>query len=151
MTKTPCAIFDIDGTLAEFDANRLGHLVHGTDKHWAAFHDAMAETAVIEPVARVMRHLHAAGERIVLCSGRPRGWQSATEAWLTQNNLPFDAIYLRRDGDDDLSDPVVKHILLEEMRGDGFAPWIVFDDRTSVVEFWRSEGLICLQCAAGTF
>ncbi|MQQ09303.1 polynucleotide kinase [Epibacterium sp. SM1979] len=151
MPDLSCAIFDIDGTLAEFDADKLGHLVHGVDKHWDAFHDAMAETAVIEPVARVMRHLHAAGEKIVLCSGRPRGWQAQTEAWLIKNNLPFDAVYLRHDGTDAMSDPDVKHALLEEMRGDGYAPWIVFDDRSSVVAFWRAQGLICLQCAAGDF
>ena len=30
MTQTaaiPCVVFDVDGTLAEFDAERLGHLV----------------------------------------------------------------------------------------------------------------------------
>ena len=31
---TPCVVFDVDGTLAEFDADRLGHLVHGVEKHW---------------------------------------------------------------------------------------------------------------------
>jgi hypothetical protein len=42
-----CVIFDIDGTLARFDADRLGHLVHGVDKHWDAFHAAMADAPPI--------------------------------------------------------------------------------------------------------
>lgn len=29
-----CVIFDVDGTLATFDADRLGHLVQGAEKHW---------------------------------------------------------------------------------------------------------------------
>lgn len=151
MTQRSCAIFDIDGTLAEFDADKLGQLVHGQEKQWEAFHAAMAETQVIAPVARVMRHLHQAGETIVLCSGRPRGWQAQTEAWLARNKLPYDAIYLRATGTDQLSDPDVKQMMLDEMRGDGFAPWIVFDDRNAVVDFWRSQGLVCLQCAPGAF
>ncbi len=150
-TTRPCAVFDIDGTLAEFDAEALGPLVHGVEKHWDAFHDAMATTPEIAPVARVLRHLKAGGETIVLCSGRPEGWVARTEDWLRANDLPFDGIYLRPAGADELSDPDVKRALLAQMRADGFEPWIVFDDRASVVDFWRSEGLICLQCAPGVF
>lgn len=146
-----CAVFDIDGTLAVFDAERLGHLVHGTEKHWDAFHEEMARTDVIEPVARILRSLKQGGEQIVLCSGRPAGWVAHTVAWLEANGLPFDGIYLRPDGCDDVSDPEVKRGLLAQMRADGFAPWVVFDDRSSVVEFWRSQGLVCLQCAPGDF
>lgn len=146
-----CAIFDIDGTLAEFDAERLGPLVHGVEKHWDAFHDAMSTTAEIAPVARVLRQLKAGGEQIVLCSGRPAAWQHRTVEWLNANDIPFDGIYLRPSGSDEQSDPDVKRALLAQMRRDGFDPWIVFDDRASVVDFWRSEGLTCLQCAPGQF
>lgn len=90
-----CVIFDVDGTLATFDAARLGHLVHGAEKHWDDFHDAMADAPVIVPVVRLLRHLKAQGEQIVICSGRPVGWQARTEAWLRQAEIPFDAVYLR--------------------------------------------------------
>lgn len=60
-----CVIFDVDGTLATFDADRLGHLVHGAEKHWDDFHDAMADAPVIVPVVRLLRHLKAQGEQIV--------------------------------------------------------------------------------------
>lgn len=30
--QTRCVVFYVDGTLAEFDAERLGHLVHGVEK-----------------------------------------------------------------------------------------------------------------------
>jgi len=32
-----------------------------------------------------------------------------------------------------------------------FEPILVVEDRASVVSMWRSEGLICLQCAPGEF
>ena len=146
-----CVIFDIDGTLAHFDADRLGHLVHGEEKHWEAFHEAMSEAPVIAPVARLLTHLKAGGEQIVLCSGRPFGWQPRTEAWLSQNGIPFDAIYLRQPDEDALPDPVVKSRALSRIRADGYAPWLVVDDRSSVVAFWREAGLTCLQCAPGDF
>lgn len=147
----PCAIFDVDGTLAQFDADRLGHLVHGEEKQWQEFHEAMATADAIAPVAKLLRRLKEAGETIVICSGRPEGWSDHTVAWLERLDLPFDAIYLRPSGADAATDPEVKRELLAQMKADGFDPWIVVDDRSSVVEAWRDEGLVCLQCAPGQF
>lgn len=147
----PCVVFDVDGTLAQFDAEGLGHLVHGTVKHWQAFHEAMANADPISPVAHLLRRLKASGEKIVICSGRPEGWVEYTTAWLQKHDLEFDAIYLRPSDTNTASDPDVKRLLLEKMKADGFAPWIVVDDRSSVVQAWRDEGLVCLQCAPGEF
>ncbi|PZX10745.1 HAD family acid phosphatase [Celeribacter halophilus] len=147
----PCVVFDVDGTLAEFDAGRLGHFVHGVEKQWDAFHDAMADAPLIAPVAKLMRRLKDSGETIVICSGRPRGWAEYTIAWLRKHDLPFDGIYLRAEDQDEASDPDVKRRALAEMKADGLIPWLVIDDRSSVVEAWRAEGLVCLQCAPGDF
>jgi len=148
---TPCVVFDVDGTLAEFDAETLGHLVHGVEKHWDEFHIAMADAPLIAPVAKLMQRLKDSGEIIVICSGRPQGWADYTIAWLRKHNLPFDGIYLRDADQDDASDPEVKRHALAQMKADGLRPWIVIDDRSSVVAAWRAEGIICLQCAPGDF
>ncbi|GGA28216.1 hypothetical protein GCM10011326_45380 [Salipiger profundus] len=148
---TPCVVFDVDGTLAEFDADRLGHLVHGVEKHWDDFHAAMADAPLIAPIARLMHRLKASGETILICSGRPKGWAEQTVAWLRKHDLPFDGIYLRAEDQDAATDPEVKRRALKEMRDDGFDPWLVIDDRSSVVDAWRGEGLVCLQCAPGNF
>ena len=144
-------IFDIDGTLAEYDVARLGHLVHAAVKQWEAFHKEMARAKTIAPVVRLLKHLHAQGEKIVLCSGRPKGWQAQTEAWLAACDIPFDGIYLRQSDEDALPDPVVKERALARITADGYEPWLVVDDRSSVVAFWRSAGLICLQCQEGNY
>lgn len=140
-------VFDIDGTLAEFDADRLGHLVHGVEKYWDDFHLAMADAVMIAPIAKLMRRLKESGETILICSGRPKGWAEHTIAWLRKHDLPFDGIYLRTEDQDDATDPVVKRRALKEMQADGFEPWLVIDDRTSVVEAWRGEGLVPAICA----
>jgi phosphoglycolate phosphatase-like HAD superfamily hydrolase len=147
----PCVVFDVDGTLAHFDADQLGHLVHGKEKHWQEFHEAMADAEEIGPVAKLLRRLKDVGETIVICSGRPENWSEYTIAWLQKQELAFDAIYLRPTGADAASDPEVKRTLLKKIRADGFDPWIIVDDRSSVVEAWRNEGLVCLQCAPGQF
>ncbi len=146
-----CVIFDIDGTLAHFDAPRLGHLVHGETKFWDEFHTEMATAPVIDAVATLLKKLHKSGDKIVLCSGRPAGWQAQTEAWLQQEEIPYDGIFLRHAEDDHLSDPAVKQKLLDDIRQAGFNPWLVVDDRSAVVQFWRDAGLVCLQCAPGDF
>tara|TARA_X000000950_G_C13617944_1_gene538125 strand:- start:133 stop:597 length:465 start_codon:yes stop_codon:yes gene_type:complete len=148
---TPCVVFDVDGTLAEFDAAKLGHLVHGVEKQWDAFHMAMADAPPIAPIAKLMRRLKQSGETIVICSGRPDGWAEHTIAWLHKHDLPFDGVYLRAKDQDAASDPEVKRQALAQMQADGLAPWLVIDDRSSVVDAWRAEGLACLQCAPGDF
>ncbi|MCF7747935.1 polynucleotide kinase [Sulfitobacter sp. M39] len=148
---TPCVVFDVDGTLAEFDAAKLGHLVHGVEKQWDAFHMAMADAPLIAPIAKLMRSLKQSGETIVICSGRPDGWAEHTIAWLHKHDLPFDGVYLRAKDQDAASDPDVKRQALAQMQADGLAPWLVIDDRSSVVDAWRGEGLACLQCAPGDF
>ena len=147
----PCVVFDVDGTLAEFDAAKLGHLVHGVEKQWDAFHMAMADPPPIAPIAKLMRRLKQSGETIVICSGRPDGWAEHTIAWLHKHELPFDGVYLRAKDQDAASDPDVKRQALAQMQADGLAPWLVIDDRSSVVDAWRAEGLACLQCAPGDF
>ncbi len=144
-------IFDVDGTLAEFDAARLGHLVHGSEKRWGPFFEAMADAPPVAPVRRLAQLLAASGLTILICSGRPRAWEGATRDWLVGNEVPHHAVYLRPDNGHAWSDATVKRYLLDAILADGHRPWLVVDDRSSVVAFWRSAGLTCLQCAEGDF
>jgi len=52
-------------------------------------------------------------------------------------------------GDSFPSDTVVKREMLAGM--DKSRIIFVVEDRSRVVEMWRSEGLVCLQCAPGEF
>lgn len=148
---TDTVIVDVDGTLAEFDPQRVREWVLGAEKHWTPFFAHMAEAPAIEPVARLVRLLCTQGQRIVICSGRPESHREHTHRWLVERGIPFDGLYLRGVGDDHLADEIVKARLLEQMRSDGFSPWLVLDDRDAVVAQWRRLGLTCLQCAEGDF
>ncbi len=87
----------------------------------------------------------------MICSGRPDSHREHTQRWLERHTIPFDAMYLRPEGDDHIDDEEVKAALLNQMRSDGFTPWLVLDDRDAVVAQWRALGLTCLQCAPGDF
>ncbi len=149
--KTEAVIVDVDGTLAVFDPRQVQHWVLGVEKHWEPFFKYMSEAAVIEEVAKLVKILKAQGQQILICSGRPDAYRQHTIDWLERQNIPFDALYLRPDNADHLSDEQVKDQLLKKMHFDGYRPWLVLDDRDAVVNYWRSVGLTCLQCARGDF
>lgn len=143
-----CAIFDLDGTLADVGHRR--HHVATRPKNWAAWNAAMGDDKPVEPIQRLLFMLHAAKYRIVICSGREVVFRENTERWLRDHLIPFDAIYMRA-AKDHRDDGTVKSELLDQILADGWLPWIVFDDRSRVVDMWRERGLTCLQCAPGDF
>jgi predicted kinase len=140
------AIVDIDGTLADC-RHRLYHVMPGQKRDWDAFFSKMDEDDLIEPVASVVRSM-AEQYKIVLCSGRPENYRSVTEAWLDRYAIPRDALYMRP-ANDTRPDHIVKAQILGGIREDGYEPFVVIDDRQSVVDMWREQGLICLQTAPG--
>lgn len=150
MKKT--IIFDIDGTLANLD-HRL-HFVNGHKKDWKQFLALVSDDLPIDQTIFLNRLLkfHSSttpqdNMDIVLSSGRSEDERADTEAWMAKYGVYYDKLYMRPSGDF-RADYVVKREMLDQMRADGREPWLVFDDRQSVVDMWRNEGLFVLQCAA---
>jgi predicted kinase len=141
---TQAVIFDIDGTLADL-SHRLHHVTNGK-KDWDAFFDGIGDDLLVGPVADLAHIVGAWGHKVILCSGRPEKCRDGTEGWLARHSVNFDRLYMRPD-DDTRPDFVVKKQLLDGIKADGFDPWLVIDDRQSVVDMWRENGLTCLQCA----
>lgn len=151
LDKADTVIVDVDGTLAHFDPTEVHQWVLGEKKSWDPFFEHMKQAPVIEPVRALVRLLKSQGQRIVICSGRPDSHREHTLEWLDRHEIPYDGAYLRALGDDGVDDEAVKQQLLEQIRADGFTPWLVLDDRDAVVARWRELGLTCLQCAPGAF
>lgn len=151
--KPRAAIFDIDGTLAD-NSHRL-HLVDHTNytatppQNWDEFKRLASDDPPVADIVELARTLHTAGFAIVCCTGRSQDQYTQTQEWLKKWGIPCDALYMRTNGDY-REDVVVKRELLAQIRKK-FKPWIVVDDRQSVVDMWRAEGLTCLQCAPGHF
>jgi len=139
-------IFDIDGTLA--DVSERIHHVKKKPKNWNAFFQGMAQDKAIHSMVRLCNILYESGIKIVLCSGRNEEHRPQTVQWLAQQGVNYHKLILRRDGDM-RSDVIAKREMLAGI--DRSEILFVVEDRSRVVEMWRSEGLVCLQCAPGEF
>ena len=145
-------VFDIDGTLANL-THRL-HYVTGNQKDWGRFFAAIPDDEVIQPLIDLCRVLLMADEKKVLfVTGRPERTREDTEQWLIKSGLNTDFkdhLFMRKN-DDPRADYLVKRDLLNEMRMAGFEPTLIFDDRQSVVDMWREQGILVAQVAPNNF
>jgi predicted kinase len=141
VAKKIAVIVDVDGTVANC-THRLHHITNGR-KNWKGFFDAMDMDVPYQPIVKLL-DLLPGSVSIVFCSGRPEEYRSLTERWFSIQNIFFDALFMRSTGDT-RPDHIVKKEILAQIREE-YDPFLVIDDRQSVVDMWRAEGLTCLQC-----
>jgi len=139
-------IFDIDGTLADV-SERLHH-IKKKPKDWDAFFRGIPQDKAIRSMVRLCNILYSSGIKILLCTGRREKDRAETVKWLEQQGVNYHELILRPNGDR-RSDVIVKREMLAGL--DKSKILFVVEDRSGVVEMWRSEGLVCLQCAPGEF
>lgn len=139
------ALFDIDGTLADISHRR--HLVEGNSSNWSEFFDLMGEDTPNKPIVDLYKTIKRSNEyKCILISGRPERYRSITEQWLVWNDIPFERLIMRPDGDT-RPDHIIKEEVLDSLQECGEKIAFVIDDRQSVVNMWRRNGITCLQCA----
>lgn len=131
-------IFDIDGTLA--------HMKGRKPFDWGK----VGEDSLDENVAHVLDALRFQGRKILIVSGRSSIAKGETEQWLEENDIKYDALFMRPAGDN-RKDAEIKKELYDNNIKDKYNVLGVFDDRDQVVSLWRSLGLTCFQCAYGAF
>lgn len=140
-------IFDIDGTLADCEHRR--HFVEGEKKNWDAFWRTMHMDQLKLNVATVARHFARLSD-LLLVTGRPETYRAVTEAWLTEHQIPFRALFMRVDGDR-RHDITVKKEIYQQRIERRYDVHLVVDDRATVVRMWRELGLETWQVAEGAF
>lgn len=77
---------------------------------------------------------------IIICSGRSDVCKEETEMWLEHYKINYDLLLMRKDGDY-RKDNIVKQEIYNSQIINRFNVICVYDDRPSVVDFWRSIGL----------
>ena len=138
-TGSPKAVMvDVDGTLA-----------HMKDRSPFDWHK-VGDDAVDYCVSEVVRVLSKADYKIIIMSGRDSVCRQETKNWLRENDIPYDYIYMRKEGDN-RKDSIVKLELFDEHIRGKFNISFVLDDRNQVVDMWRSIGLKTFQVAEGDF
>lgn len=137
--RRDCVVFDLDGTLAHNNGKRgyFDWLKVGVDD-------------VDEMTKETLMAYKDRGYEIVIVSGRDGESMDATCKWLDDNEIPYDAIYLRPKGDY-RKDTVVKTEIFEKYLKDEYNILCVLEDRKKVVDMWRGLGVKCFQVIEGDY
>ena len=148
-------IFDLDGTLALIDKRRAISTLPNGKMDWDTFFDPK-NIDLDQPndaVITMAKMLKAAGNRIVILSGRSKATKDATKVWLKKFDVPFDILKMRPTSKDFkfMPDDQLKQMWLDQLFTNKDDIVCVFDDRQKVVDMWRQNGLTCMQVAPGNF
>ena len=132
-------VVDLDGTLAD-DRHRQPFLQQ-RPKRWDEYFEGCDRDTPIEPVIQIVRALFDDGHQVEIWTGRSERVRRKTMEWLYRYDVPYS--YLRmRPGKDYRRDTILKGGWLETCAS---KPELVIDDRPQMVEFWREQGILCLQ------
>jgi AAA domain len=140
-------VFDLDGTLADC-GHRVHHVTNG--KHnWDAFFNECDKDKPIWGVIDVLKSLvQLSHDRVEIWSARSETVREKTVYWLLTYGINPELLKRMRPVGDFTKDTVLKKKWLEESRMAGTTPTVIFDDRQSVVDMWRANGVPCFQVTA---
>lgn len=148
--QKPIYIFDLDGTLADL-THRL-HYISGEKKDWKMFFDACYGDTPIRDIVNLYNKIAFPNLcEMWIVSGRNSSAAWDTVIWLKECGIQYNRLFMRSDGDFRPD-----HVLKEEWLNS--LPELirnhiscVFEDRKSVVDMWRRNGITCCQVADGDF
>ncbi len=138
LNKQQAYLFDIDGTLAD--------MVARGPFEWSKVGNDNPRHQVVD----TLQALYGCGYRIIVMSGRDAVCKPETIDWLDRNEIPFDEIFMRPEGDM-RKDNIVKQELFDKHVRFNYDVVAVFDDRQQVVDMWRAMGVDCFQVQPGDF
>jgi phosphoglycolate phosphatase-like HAD superfamily hydrolase len=141
-------IFDIDGTLSNCEHRR--HFAQIQPPNWDAFNAGCFADPPYEDILWLNHLFSNEGCICLITSARSDGHTDATINWLTENDVRYNKLYMRKE-DDTRSDYVVKSEILELIRKEYGEPYMAVDDRDAAVKCWRDAGIRTLQVAYGDF
>ena len=137
-TRPRGVIFDMDSTLSSVVHRR--QYIEQSPKDWSKFHGAMVLDAPLEHTIRKLKAHKKAGEKIVILTMRPERFRKFTDRWLRQQNVPFDVLYMRPEGDYRTSDAAKLALYREEIEPN-YDVDIAYDDRPDVLDMWKAVGV----------
>jgi phosphoglycolate phosphatase-like HAD superfamily hydrolase len=136
-------VFDLDGTIANLD-HRLHH-VRSDKPNWNEFYRQADNDSSHGWAVELMRSLSEL-YTVIIVSARPETYRRETEEWLKKHGVEYSRMFMVRSDRNYSGDAELKRNWLKRFGKEKIL--FVVDDRQRVVDMWRSEGLVCLQCAA---
>jgi FMN phosphatase YigB (HAD superfamily) len=143
MIKRPAWIFDVDGTLVDVDP--ILHILLNKDRESDSFKrnydDFHKESIHCAPHQNVVDMVWEARKNfdIIIVTARKEKYRNLTSRWLKNNNVPHDALFMRRD-EDHREDYAVKKDILEHVN----VYWDIkhaVDDNPSIIKLWEENGI----------
>lgn len=146
-------IFDIDGTLA--NGEHREHLYGGRAAYtWDAYVAASIDDTPHEQI-QWLNHLMSreTDVHIIVLTARSESGREVTIKWLEKHKIFYNQLLLKPESDVELGikDFEFKENILNDLISKDMPPFMVFEDRKSVVDMWRNRGIKCLQVQPGDF
>lgn len=155
--RSKIVICDIDGTLANIE-HRRGY-VRYQPTNWFAFNQEMVNDKVNHQVLDVYNSLKSQGFYMVIFTGRGNDYRDHTEAWLANNQIYYDELWMRHiksqgEGpfEDGVSDVSVKQRMLNQLKNKHLDKevYMAIDDRPKVVKgVWNKNNIFCFDVGQG--
>lgn len=131
-------IVDIDGTLA--------HMNGRTPYDYSKVKNDVCDVFIRDIVQKYYKD----NFDVLVVSGREDYCKDDTRDWLWKNDIPATKLFMRKSGDR-REDSIVKKEIYENEIKSNWSVFIVLDDRSRVVDMWRSLELKTLQVEPGDF
>lgn len=131
-----CILSDMDGTLANFRNHRGPYDQERCD-----------QDECVESVATAIDVFHYAGCKVIIMSGRDSKVRSQTLRWLDKYGIPYDALYMREEGDN-RKDEIIKAELFDKYVAGKYNVLAAFDDRPVICRLWKSKGIYVFKCGS---
>jgi hypothetical protein len=138
------AIFDMDGTLCNVSSIR--YHVNPRDprfsgkKRFDLFHAGSIDCPPNDFVVAMARMFHeVVGYKVLIVTARKEEWRYHTILWLHENNIAYDYLYMRKDGDN-RKDYDVKEDILNEIERK-YRVHVAYDDNPNVIALWQRRGI----------
>jgi uncharacterized HAD superfamily protein len=133
-----CFVFDLDGTIC--DVRHRRQYVATKPRNWDAWNAGLVNDTPNVAVQKVFQALRNDQEvDLIIVSGRSDDYKEQTIKWLTDNEIFYDEIYMRK-YKDHRDDAVVKNEIADEIEKTHKILG-VFDDRQRVVNMWIERGI----------
>lgn len=125
-----------------------GTLAHRGDRPKADYMTRFHEDQVDETVRELVNLMSENGTMIIILTGQREKSREITEKWLRDNNVRFDLLLMKPDGDK--RDTLVwKKFIYDTVLKDQIKIKYILEDREDTVEMWRSNHVRCFQTASG--
>ncbi len=133
-------LVDLDGTLSDHE-KRLPFLPENPDDQdadWTDFYRNQLSDPPFVGVAEIIRRLR--DMYVVIMTARPEKYRADSERWLQNNQINWDAMLMRAEGDH-RPNMEVKKDQLELVLGLGWRPFIAFEDHPPTIDMLRAAGI----------